>query len=451
MKNKFAKLKKELCKQALEHAKISPELYNKFNVKRGLRNDDGSGVLVGLTEIGSVLGYEIIDQELVPVAGRLLYRGYDVEALARGARTRKRRLGYEETAYLLLFGELPANKQLEQFNELLVESRELPKNFSRDIIMTFTPLNVMNSLASSVLSLYARDPDPDGLSPETLVRQSIELIAKFPPLIAYSYQALMHKLYKKSLVIHTPQVMYSTAENFLYMMRADGKFSELEARILDEVLILHAEHGGGNNSTFTTRVVSSTGSDTYSAIAAAIGSLKGPLHGGANIQVFNMMRHIKDAVSKIDDDSAVIECLEDILNKKAFDNQGKLYGFGHAVYTISDPRAICLKETAEELAKEKGRLDEFRLYCAVERLAPESFERVTGKKKKICANVDFYSGFVYDCLGIPVEVYTPLFAMARVSGWLAHRIEEIYASPRIIRPAYKNLTSPREYVGITKR
>jgi citrate synthase len=451
MKKQFVKLKKELCKQAIEHARISPELYQRFNVKRGLRNEDGSGVLVGLTEIGAVIGYEFIDEELVPIPGRLLYRGYDVQDIAHGARDMSRRLGYEETAYLLLFGELPNQNQLEQFHALLAANRELPKNFSRDVIMTFTPLDVMNSLARSVITLYSHDPDPDGVSPETLVRQSVELIAMFPPLIAYSYQAVMHKLHNKSLIIHPPKTKYGAAENFLYMMRADGKFSALEARILDEVLVLHAEHGGGNNSTFTTHVVSSTGSDTYSAIAAAIGSLKGPLHGGANIMVVNMIEFIKKTVKKWDDDAEIIECLEKIMKRETFDKAGKLYGFGHAVYTVSDPRAICLKETAEELAKEKGRLDELKLYLAVERLAPECFRRLKGNTKQICANVDFYSGFVYECLGIPMEVYTPLFAMSRVSGWLAHRIEEIYANPRLIRPAYKNVTRPRGHVSMKER
>jgi citrate synthase len=328
---------------------------------------------------------------------------------------------------------LPNEKELEQFNLMLVENRELPKNFSRDIIMAYTSSDIMNILARSILSLYARDRDPDGLSIETLVRQSIELIAKFPPLIAYSYQAVMHKNHKTSLVIHPPNAEYSTAEDFLYMMRADGKFSKLEARILDEVLILHAEHGGGNNSTFTTHVVSSSGSDTYSAIAAAIGSLKGPLHGGANKKVVGMMKHIMENVSDWKDDAKIADCLSDILRGKAFDNSGKLYGFGHAVYTISDPRALCLKKSAKELAEEKGSLDEFELYLRVERLAPECFSKVSGKSKMICANVDFYSGFVYQCLDIPMEVYTPLFSMARVSGWLAHRIEEIYSNIKVSR------------------
>ena len=367
MKKKFVRLKKELCKQAIDHARIAPELYQRFNVKRGLRNDDGSGVLVGLTEVGAVLGYEYIDAELVPIPGRLLYRGYDVEDLAHGAKQRPNRVGYEETAYLLLFGELPSPAQLKQFNELLVSNRELPTNFSRDVIMTFTPSDVMNSLARSVLALYTRDPDPDGLSADTLVRQSVELIAKFPPLIAYSYQAVMYKQENTSLVIHPPKAEYSTAEDFLYMIRADGEFSDLEARVLDEILILHAEHGGGNNSTFTTHVVSSSGSDTYSA---AIGSLKGPLHGGANIKVVNMLNHIKESVSDWTDEGQVSECLDSILRKKTFDKAGKLYGFGHAVYTISDPRAICLKETAKELADEKGLTDEYALYHLVERLAP---------------------------------------------------------------------------------
>jgi citrate synthase len=451
MKKKFVRLKKDLCKQAIDHARIPPELYQRYNVKRGLRNDDGSGVLVGLTEVGAVLGYEYIDAELVPIPGRLLYRGYDVEDLAHGARNRNIRVGYEETAYLLLFGELPTPAQLDQFNELLVANRELPTNFSRDVIMTFTPSDVMNSLARSVLALYTRDPDPDGLGTDTLVRQSVELIAKFPPLIAYSYQAVMHKKENTSLVIHPPKAEYSTAKDFLYMMRADGEFSDLEARVLDEVLILHAEHGGGNNSTFTTHVVSSTGSDTYSAIAAAIGSLKGPLHGGANIRVVNMMEHIKETVSDWKDEGQVADCLDNMLRKKTFDNSGKLYGFGHAVYTISDPRAICLKDTARELAEEKSLIDEYELYVLVERLAPGCFARVTGKPKMICANVDYYSGFVYECLGIPKEVYTPLFAMARVAGWLAHRIEEIYANARIIRPGYKNVTRPRSYVDLEER
>jgi citrate synthase len=441
---------KKLADKCLEHNKISPDLYRSYNVKRGLRNEDGSGVLVGLTEISAVIGFEKRDEDLYPVEGQLKYRGVNIRDIINGLQ-KENRFGFEEVAYLLLFGELPTRSELKEFFKYFANERHLPGNFVRDIILTFRTPDVMNSLARSVLALYGVDPDPDSTVVTNLVKQAISLIAKFPVMTAYAYQARQHKFSGESLFIHQPQNELSSAENFLHMLRPDGKFTQLEAQVLDTMLILHADHGGGNNSTFTTRVVSSSGTDTYSAIAAAIGSLKGPLHGGANKSVMTMMEHIKKGVQPWSNKAKLKDYLFKILKGETADKSGKIFGFGHAVYTKSDPRAVILKEFAQKLAKQKKREKELSLYLDMETLVPEVFAEHKGDKKVISPNVDFFSGFVYDCLGIPAEVYTPLFAVARIAGWMSHRIEELTVSPRIIRPAYKNVTTRKEYVPLATR
>ena len=441
---------KKLADKCIANNQISPDLYRSYNVKRGLRNEDGSGVLVGLTEISTVVGFAKRDEDIIPVDGLLEYRGVNVRELVAGF-TGEKRLGYEEVAYLLLFGELPMRTELSEFKKYFTVQTALPSNFVRDIILTFRTADIMNSLARSVLALYSVDSNADDTSLQNLIKQAISLIAKFPSIIAYAYHSMRHKFYGESLYIHPTQKKLSVAENFLYMMRKDGKFTALEAQVLDVMLILHADHGGGNNSTFTTRVVSSSGTDTYSAIAAAIGSLKGPLHGGANKSVMDMMEDIKHNVSDWGSRTQLRDYLAKMLRKEAGDKSGKIYGFGHAVYTKSDPRAVALKEYALKLAKQKKRQKEMDLYVLVEELVPDIFSEVKGSTKVISANVDFFSGFVYDCLDIPQEVYTPLFAMARVAGWMSHRIEELMVSPRIIRPAYKNVTLHRNYVKLSSR
>ena len=438
-----------LAKKCTENNNIDPSLYRSYNVKRGLRNENGSGVLVGLTEISMVVGFEKRDEDVVPVEGQLAYRGISVNDIVNGLKSEDR-FGYEEVAYLLLFGVLPTRSELKEFLKYYALQRHLPGNFVRDIILTFRTHNVMNSLARSVLALYSRDDTADDTSLENLVRQAINLVAKFPVIVAYAFHAMQNKFHGGSLFIHQPQDALSTAENFLYMMRSDGKFTALEARVLDVMLILHADHGGGNNSTFTTRVVSSSGTDTYSAIAAAIGSLKGPLHGGANASVMKMMADIKENVNNWTNRQQVKDYMAKLLKKEAGDKSGKIYGFGHAIYTQSDPRAVILKDYAQRLAKQKKREKELDLYLTMEEVVPAVFNEIKGAKV-ISPNVDFFSGFVYDCLGIPQDVYTPLFAVARVAGWMAHRIEELMVSPRIIRPAYKNVTVRRDYLPLTSR
>lgn len=434
----------------LKDRKIDPEKYIKYNVKRGLRNSDGTGVLVGLTEIGDVHSYIIDEGEKIPVEGRLKYRGYDVYDLVRGFENEKR-YGFEETCYLLLFGEMPSAERLEGFTRLLGSLRELPESFTEDMILKAPSNDIMNKLARAVLASYSYDNNPEDAGIENVLRQCIELIARFPTMAAYGYQAKIHYHDKKSLYLHSPQRDLSTAENILYMIRPDSKYTKTEAETLDLALVLHAEHGGGNNSTFVTHVVTSTGTDTYSAIAAAIGSLKGPLHGGANAMVLQMMENIKANVKNWDDEKEVAEYIEKILKKQAFDGSGLIYGMGHAVYTISDPRAILLKQKAAQLAKEKGLEKEFTLYATIERLTPDIFYRVKNSDKVICANVDFYSGFVYNMLNIPEELHTPIFAISRISGWCAHRVEELISGGRIIRPAYKNVAPKREYIKIDER
>lgn len=429
---------------------IDPELYEKYNVKRGLRNKDGTGVLVGLTEIGEVHGYIMDEGERIPDKGRLLYRGIDVWEIVQGFQ-KEGRYGFEEVSYLLLFGELPTRERLREFNCLLAENRSLPDGFVEDMILKAPSSNIMNKLARSVLASYSYDPDPDNTSIRNIVRQSIELIARFPLMIAYAYQARCHYYDNKSLYIHLPQKELSTAENFLHMIRPHNQYTRLEAELLDLALVLHAEHGGGNNSTFTVHVVASTGTDIYSVIGAAVGSLKGPKHGGANIKVMEMMENIKENVKDWKDEEEVKYYLGKILRKEAFDGKGLIYGLGHAVYTLSDPRAVLLKQKAAELAREKEMEDEFGLYLTIERVAPEVFAAEKRADKIIAPNVDFYSGFVYKMLNIPVELYTPIFAMARISGWCAHLIEELVSGGRIIRPAYKNVSPKKSYLLLDQR
>lgn len=433
---------------------IDSGLFEQYEVKRGLRNKDGTGVLVGLTNIGDVVGYKKEDGKVIPIPGRLLYRGIDIEDITEGFQ-REDRHGFNETVFLLLTGHLPSKGELEIFEAHMSGLRALPDDFTKDMILSMKGKDVLNILARSVLGLYTLDDNPDDISVDNMIKQSLNIIAKFPTIVAYSYQALRHLYKGRTLSIRHPQANLTPAENFLYLIKGDcAGFTKLEADLLDLLLVLHAEHGGGNNSTFTMRVTSSTETDIYSSITSAIGSLKGPLHGGANIRALLMMENIKENVKDWTSDEQVEEYLLKILNKKANDYSGKIYGIGHAVYTISDPRAILLKKKARELAIEKGRLDEFLLYEKVEKLTPEVFRRFKGEQsaKVVCINVDFYSGFVYSCLGIAQELYTPLFAIARVSGWCIHRIEELtFSAKRIIRPAFKNVYEKRPYVPLEVR
>ncbi|MCX6248040.1 MAG: citrate/2-methylcitrate synthase [Bacteroidetes bacterium] len=441
---------KQLSPLAEESDRIEEKLYKEYDVKRGLRNADHSGVLVGLTRVGSVVGYKKEDGQVVAIDGKLIYRGIDINDLVHGCQNEKR-FGYDETVFLLLFGRLPLKEELERFTEGMAELRFLPENFNRDMILTMKGKDIMNMLARSVLALYTLDEKADDTSIENVLRQSISMIAKFPTIAAYSYHAMQHLIYYDTLTVRYPDKMLSTAENFLYMLKGTD-FTPLEAELLDLSLILHAEHGGGNNSTFTTRVVSSSGTDTYSAIVAAIGSLKGPLHGGANIAVVDMVADIKNHVKNWGNEEELADYLRKILNKEANDRSGKIYGFGHAVYTVSDPRALLLKEKARLLSREKGRESEMGLYEAIERLAPKIYyEFKATQDKLISPNVDFYSGFVYECLKIPKELFTPLFAISRISGWCAHRLEELVSGRRIIRPAYKAVTPDTEYVPLEDR
>jgi len=435
----------ELSKDIETKYQIDQSLYNDFNVKRGLRNKDGSGVLVGLTRIGGVTGYIKEEEEIIPVEGKLRYRGIEIKDIVTAIAEEKRN-GYEEIAYLLLFGKLPNRNELDYFNDLLDENLQLPAGFKENMILKAPSHDIMNKLARSVLALYSYDDNPDSIDAFNVVRQSIELIARFPSMIAYGYQAKSHYFDKKSLYLHNPVKGLGIAENFLRMIRPNKKYTELEARTLDISLILHAEHGGGNNSAFTTHVVTSSDTDTYSAISAAIGSLKGPKHGGANNKVMEMIERMKKNIKHWDDEKEVGNFIVKILRKQANDRTGLVYGIGHAVYTLSDPRAIMLKKYAYELAKSTGSEKEFMLYDIVERLTPQLFCEIKGSNKVIAANVDFYAGFVYNMLCIPPELYTPIFAMARIAGWCAHRLEEIIGGGRIIRPAYKNFSEKSDYI-----
>lgn len=431
-------------------ARIDPTLYEKYSVKRGLRNDDGTGVLVGLTEVGDVHSYIMEEGDRIPVEGRLFYRGMSVEDIVAGFYDKKR-FGFEETTYLLLFGELPTAEQLAELEAVLAASRDLPPNFTEDMILKAPSPDIMNKLARSVLASYSYDKNPDAIDIENVMRQSLELIARFPVMVAYGYMAKRHYVDKESLFLHAPRPDYNTAQNLLYMIRQDGQFTELEARILDLALVLHAEHGGGNNSTFVTHAVTSSGSDTYSTIAAAIGSLKGPQHGGASGKAYTMMQDLAASVKNWRSEAEITDYLTRILKKEAYDRSGLIYGIGHAVYTLSDPRTKLLRDYARALAFEAGREEEYEMYTLTERLAPQVFRDVKKSDKIVCANVDFYSGFIYDMLGIAPELFTPIFAVARIAGWSAHRIEELVSGGRIIRPAYKCVQKRRPYVALEDR
>ena len=431
---------------------FNPELYGKYNVKRGLRNSDNTGVLVGLTSIGDVRAYIIEENEKVPIDGKLLYRGINVEDLAAGFE-RDKRFGFEETTYLLITGNLPNKQELEEFMSVLDDYRRLPEGFAEDMIMKAPSKDIMNKLARCMLASYSYDVNPDDITYENVMRQCVRLIAQIPTMAAYAYQTRCHYYYDESLYIHNPQRGLSTSENLLQMIRPDSKYTRLEAESLDLALVLHAEHGGGNNSSFTVHVVTSTGTDTYSAMAAAIGALKGPKHGGANHCVMEMMKEMKHNIKDIKDKGQIKDYLIKILKKEAYDRTGLIYGIGHAVYTKSDPRAKLLKRKAEELAHSMGQewVDEFEFYKAVEELAPVAFEEYRKIPKIMCANVDFYSGLVYTMLNIPKELYTPIFAISRIAGWSAHRLEELAVSNRIIRPAYKNVGGKQPYVDMSDR
>lgn len=437
---------KDIC---IKNDSISKDLFREFGVKAGLRDENGKGVLAGLTNISEVRAFEYIDGIKTPADGRLFYRGYDVKDLISGSSGE--RFAFEEAAYLLLFGELPASDELSEFCGLLSQAASMPTNFTRDVIMKAPSADIMNSMTRSVLTLASYDKKASDLSLDNVLRQCIQLIAVFPMLAAYAYQAHNHYDLDGSLYIHNPEPGLSIAENFLRMLRPDMQYTELEARVLDVALLLHAEHGGGNNSTFTTRVVTSSGSDTYSAIAAALCSLKGSRHGGANIMVMNMMDDIREHVSDFEDEDEVSWYLDKILNKQAFDHKGLIYGMGHAVYSLSDPREVIFKGFVEKLAAEKGRERDMALYKNIETAAPKLIAQQRKIFKGVSPNVDFYSGFVYDMLGIPRELYTPLFAVARVAGWSAHRIEELISADKIIRPAYKTLVVEKEYTQRTAR
>lgn len=436
----------ELADLCRKNGGIDPELYTKYDVKRGLRDINGKGVLAGLTEISEIVSSKTVDGQSVPCEGELYYRGYNINDIVAGF-AGNRRFGYEEVTYLLLFGELPSDTELNKFKALLADYRRLPTTFVRDIIMKSPSNDIMNGLARGVLTLYSYDDNPNDISLPNVLRQSLELIALFPLIAVYSYQAKRYYIDGGSFFIHQPVAEYSTAENILHMLRPDSSFTMLEANLLDIALVLHAEHGGGNNSSFTTHVVTSSGTDTYSAIAAALSSLKGPKHGGANIKVSLMFEDMKRNISDWKDEDEIKNYLTKLLHKEAFDKAGLIYGMGHAVYSISDPRANLLRKAVKKLSLEKHRDDEFELYSAVERLAPEVIAKERKIYKGVSANVDFYSGFAYNMLNLPPELYTPIFAIARIAGWSAHRMEELVNANKIIRPAYKSVSEHKEYIS----
>ena len=428
---------------------IDPNLYLEYDVKRGLRDSSGKGVLTGLTEISDVCAYDIINGRNIPAEGRLFYQGINVMEMIEGLKERK--YGFEETIYLLMFGKLPSQQELDVFFPVLFEMEELSGRFVRDVVMKASSRNIMNSMQRCVLTLYSYDENPEDISPGNVLRQTMELIAKMPIIAVYSYNAYLHFRKGDMLMIRNPEKGLSLAENFLQMLRPDGKYTELEAKVLDIALILHAEHGGGNNSTFTTHVVTSSGTDTYSSIAASLGSLKGPRHGGANLKVQHMFADIKAHISDWKNEAEVETYLQKILDRKAFDRSGLIYGMGHAVYTLSDPREVILKKFARMLAEEKDMMEEFALYEMVERLAGRLIMNQRNMFKNVCANVDFYSGFVYTMLGIPEELFTPIFAIARMPGWSAHRLEELINASKIIRPAYKYVGVHADYIPVENR
>ena len=428
---------------------IDSSLYIEYDVKRGLRDSSGKGVLTGLTEISDVVGFEVVDGERVPCDGKLYYQGHNVNDLVH--KGSNRRFLFEEATYLLLFGALPTEAQLKQFINIIGDFRELSGHFVRDVIMKAPSANIMNALEKSIVTLYSYDECPEDISVANVLRQSLQLIAKMPAISVFAYQSYMHFKKNDVLIIRNPDPECSTAENILRMLRPDGKYTELEAKVLDVALVLHAEHGGGNNSTFTNHVVTSSGTDTYSTVAASIASLKGPKHGGANSKVKAMFDDIKMNVKDWEDEEELSAYLQRILNKEAFDNAGLIYGVGHAVYTVSDPREVLLKEYAEALSVEKGRTKEYELLERIEGISKKLVADSRNTLKPICANVDFYSGFVYEMLGIPEELFTPIFAIARISGWSAHRLEELVNKGKIIRPAYKYVGHHKDYVDIEDR
>ena len=439
-----------LSNKVRESSYINPELYTKYEVKRGLRDISGKGVLAGLTEIGEVHAYHLSENELVPVPGQLIYRGIYIYDITKNF-LEEGRFGFEEIAYVLICGDLPTETEFKEFKALITNALKMQEDFVSDTILQIPSKDIMNVLARGVLSLYGFDENPDDISIENVLRQCIELIARIPLIAVYGYQSYVHRYLQKSLVLHSPQPELSIAENILHMLRPNSKYTKLEATILDLSLVLHAEHGGGNNSSFTTHVVTSTGTDTYSAIAAAIGALKGPRHGGANIKVKHMFQDIKANIKDWNDEEEIKNYLIKLLRKEAFDKSGLIYGMGHAVYSISDPRAEILRGYAKELAKQNGYEEIFNLYRTVEKIAPQAIASERKMYKGVCANVDFYSGLVYDMLGIPEELYTPIFAISRIAGWGAHRIEELVNSGKVIRPAYKSVAHRREYVSMQNR
>lgn len=429
--------------------RINPNLYVEYDVKRGLRDSAGKGVLTGLTEISDVKGYELLEGRSIPADGRLFYQGYNIYDLVNNQKGRK--YGFEEVVYLLLFGKLPSASRLESFMDVLYDLQDIPGRFVRDVIMKASNANIMNAMQRCVLTLYTYDKNPEDISPGNALRQSLDLIAKLPLITIYSYQSYLHFRQDQTLLIRNPRRGLSFAENILRMLRPDAKYTELEAKVLDIALMLHAEHGGGNNSTFTTHVVTSSGTDTYSSTAASIASLKGPRHGGANLKAHRMFNDIKANVEDWADEEEIRAYLQKILDKQAFDHAGLIYGMGHAVYTLSDPREVILKEFAQKLAEEKGLQEEFALYDRVERIAKELIPAHRQMFKAVCANVDFYSGFVYTMLGIPEELFTPFFAIARMPGWSAHRLEELINKGKIIRPAYKYVGTHQEFIPLEER
>lgn len=439
-----------LCGELEKNNRINPNDFSKYHVKRGLRNDDGTGVMAGLTRICSVEGYYILDGERIPKEGKLSYRGYDIKDIISNC-VAENRYGFEEVAYLLIFGTLPTQEQLDSLRHIFGECRALPDEFVEDMIMKHPSRDIMNKMARCVMTLYSFDENPDDISVANVLRQSLQLIAQFPTIMNDAYQVKRRAYYNKSMYLHPIDKSLSTAESILRQLRADKKYTEEEARLLDICLMIHADHGGGNNSTFSTRVLTSSGTDTYSAITAGLGSLKGPRHGGANIKCARQMEYIIENCSDSTDDAQMRDMLAKILRKEAGDGTGLVYGMGHAVYTLSDPRSIILKNSAKKLAFEHGFEKEFMTLDAIERLTPEVFAEVRGIEKVMCANVDLYSGLVYKILGIPEDLFTPLFASARIAGWCAHRVEEITTSSRIMRPAYKSVTKAKEYIPLNKR
>lgn len=447
--NDMKQLASMFAEQCRSHDMLSEELFDAYGVKRGLRDKNGNGVVTGLTNISRIDAFQIIDGKKMPCDGQLWYRGYNIYDLIRGINGR--RYGYEEIAYLLLFGELPSKRDLDLFIDVLVKKRDLPTNFTRDVIMKGPSRDLMNSMSRCVLTLASYTDNINDNSLESVLSQCLSLISEFSMMAVYSYHAYNHYLNNGSMYIHRPDPNLSTAENFLMMLRPDKKFTAIEAMVLDIALILHMEHGGGNNSTFTTRVVTSAGSDTYAVIAAALSSLKGPRHGGANAKVVQMMQDIESNVKDVKDEEEVKDYLKQILNGDAFDHKGLIYGMGHAIYSKSDPRANVFRHFVRQLAEEKGRNEEFEFYSMVEHLAPEVIAEKRKIYKGVSANVDFYSGFVYSMLDIPIELFTPMFAIARIVGWSAHRLEELVNADKIIRPAYKSVMETREYIPMEER